>query len=166
MTSASSDESMNEFADVPRPRMSRRGVVRAGALALGLGAAPARAAEVPGTAPAAGVRPFRVHISPTVLGDLRRRIAATRWPDSETVADTSQGVPLMLMRSVARYWGEGYDWRRFELYQAPRTWAERAYHNLIYFHEAGKGGHFAAWEQPFIYAAELRAGFRPLRSAL
>ena len=50
-----------------------------------------------------------------------------------------------------------------ELYQAPRTWAERAYHHLIYFHEAAKGGHFAAWEQPFIYAAELRAGFRTLR---
>jgi pimeloyl-ACP methyl ester carboxylesterase len=52
-----------------------------------------------------------------------------------------------------------------ELYQAPRSWTQQAYHNLVYFHEAGKGGHFAAWEQPFIYANELQAGFRPLRSA-
>src|SRR3712207_3194420 len=50
-----------------------------------------------------------------------------------------------------------------EQYQAPRSWAEQAYPNLIYFHEAGKGGHVAAWEQPERFAAELRAGFRSLR---
>jgi pimeloyl-ACP methyl ester carboxylesterase len=51
-----------------------------------------------------------------------------------------------------------------ELYQAPRSWAERAYpNNLIYFHEVGKGGHFAAWEQPELFAAEMRAAFRSLR---
>jgi pimeloyl-ACP methyl ester carboxylesterase len=51
-----------------------------------------------------------------------------------------------------------------ELYQAPRSWAERAYpHNLIYFHEVDKGGHFAAWEQPELFAAEMRAAFRSLR---
>jgi pimeloyl-ACP methyl ester carboxylesterase len=53
-----------------------------------------------------------------------------------------------------------------EVYQAPRSWTERAYHHLIYFHEAARGGHFAAWEQPEIYAAEVRAGLRPLRAAL
>jgi pimeloyl-ACP methyl ester carboxylesterase len=50
-----------------------------------------------------------------------------------------------------------------EIYQAPRSWAERAYHHLIYFHEVEKGGHFAAWEQPELFASELRAAFRSLR---
>jgi pimeloyl-ACP methyl ester carboxylesterase len=50
-----------------------------------------------------------------------------------------------------------------EQYQAPRSWAERAYPKLVYYHQAEKGGHFAAWEQPAIFAQELRAGFKPLR---
>jgi pimeloyl-ACP methyl ester carboxylesterase len=50
-----------------------------------------------------------------------------------------------------------------EQYQAPRSWAERAYPNLIYFNEVDRGGHFAAWEQPILFAEELRAGFRSLR---
>jgi len=51
-----------------------------------------------------------------------------------------------------------------ELYQAPRSWAERAYpDNLIYFHKVDRGGHFAAWEQPDLFAAEMRAAFRSLR---
>jgi pimeloyl-ACP methyl ester carboxylesterase len=48
-------------------------------------------------------------------------------------------------------------------YQAPRSWTEQAYHNLIYFNEADKGGHFAAWEQPQLFSEEVRAGLRPLR---
>jgi pimeloyl-ACP methyl ester carboxylesterase len=51
-----------------------------------------------------------------------------------------------------------------ELYEAPRSWAERAYPgNLIYFNEVDKGGHFAAWEQPELFSAEMRAAFRSLR---
>jgi pimeloyl-ACP methyl ester carboxylesterase len=50
-----------------------------------------------------------------------------------------------------------------EVYQAPETWARRAYRNLIYFHEAKKGGHFAAWEQPQLFAEEIRAAFQSLR---
>jgi pimeloyl-ACP methyl ester carboxylesterase len=50
-----------------------------------------------------------------------------------------------------------------ENYQAPETWARRAYRNLSYFHEVDKGGHFAAWEEPELFSAELRAAFRPLR---
>lgn len=50
-----------------------------------------------------------------------------------------------------------------ELYQAPRSWTERAYPKLVYFHKLEKGGHFAAWEQPQIFASELRASFRTLR---
>ncbi len=52
-----------------------------------------------------------------------------------------------------------------ELYQAPRSWAEKAYPNLIYFNKLPKGGHFAAWEQPTFLSEELRAGFKSLRSA-
>ena len=51
-----------------------------------------------------------------------------------------------------------------EVYQAPRSWTERSYHNLIHFNELPKGGHFAAWEQPKIFTEELRAGLRPLRT--
>jgi len=50
-----------------------------------------------------------------------------------------------------------------ETYQAPRSWAEQAYPNLIHFNEVDRGGHFAAWEQPELYASELRAGLRSLR---
>jgi len=50
-----------------------------------------------------------------------------------------------------------------EQYQSPRSWAERAYPQLIYYNEAGKGGHFAAWEQPQLFTEEVRAAFRSLR---
>jgi pimeloyl-ACP methyl ester carboxylesterase len=52
-----------------------------------------------------------------------------------------------------------------EIYAAPRSWAERAYPQLVHYNQLPKGGHFAAWEQPQQFAAELRAGFRSLRSA-
>jgi pimeloyl-ACP methyl ester carboxylesterase len=51
-----------------------------------------------------------------------------------------------------------------EIYEAPRSWAERAFHKLIYFHQASAGGHFAAWEQPQVFSQELRAGFKSLRA--
>jgi len=47
--------------------------------------------------------------------------------------------------------------------QTPRSWTQRAYHNLIYFHEAEQGGHFAAWEQPQLFTDEVRAVFHTLR---
>ena len=50
-----------------------------------------------------------------------------------------------------------------EIYQAPRSWTEQAYPNLIHYNELDRGGHFAAWEQPELYASELRAGLRSLR---
>ncbi|HEX6719675.1 MAG TPA: epoxide hydrolase [Pyrinomonadaceae bacterium] len=50
-----------------------------------------------------------------------------------------------------------------DLYQAPRSWSEQAYPNLIYYNKLDKGGHFAAWEQPQLFVDEIRAGFRPLR---
>jgi len=50
-----------------------------------------------------------------------------------------------------------------DAYQPPKTWVQRAYPHLIYYNKTGKGGHFAAWEQPELFAQELRAAFRQLR---
>jgi len=50
-----------------------------------------------------------------------------------------------------------------DVYKAPKTWAQRAFHNLIYFHEVDRGGHFAAWEEPQLFAEEMWAAFKSLR---
>jgi pimeloyl-ACP methyl ester carboxylesterase len=60
------------------------------------------------------IRPFRVDIPDDALADLRRRLAATRWPDPELVADASQGVQLTTMQRLVDYWRTGYDWRKAE----------------------------------------------------
>ena len=74
----------------------------------------------------------------------------------ENKADFFDAKPITIPFAISVF--------RDELYQAPRSWAERAYpKNLIYFHEVDKGGHFAAWEQPELFAAEMRAAFRTLR---
>ena len=62
----------------------------------------------------AAIRPFRVNVPDEDLADLKRRLAATRWPDKETVADSSQGVPLARLQELVRYWGTAYDWRTAE----------------------------------------------------
>ena len=60
------------------------------------------------------IRPFEVHMSEENLVDLRRRIAATRWPPRDLVADRSQGVQLATIQELARYWVTEYDWRACE----------------------------------------------------
>jgi pimeloyl-ACP methyl ester carboxylesterase len=50
-----------------------------------------------------------------------------------------------------------------EIFRAPRSWAEQSYPNLVYFNEVDKGGHFAAWEEPELFTAELRAAYRSMR---
>jgi Epoxide hydrolase N terminus len=60
------------------------------------------------------IRPFRIDVPDEELADLRRRLAATRWPEGETVADGSQGVQLATMQELVRYWATEYDFRRFE----------------------------------------------------
>jgi pimeloyl-ACP methyl ester carboxylesterase len=74
--------------------------------------------QVAAAPPAAGkdteIRPFKFHASDEALADLRRRIAATKWPSRELVTDASQGVQLATLRQLARYWGRDYDWRKFE----------------------------------------------------
>ena len=76
--------------------------------------APAMAALQQSSGGGDTVRPFRVQVPESALADLKRRIAATRWPDKETVADPSQGAPLARMQELVRYWGSGYDWRKLE----------------------------------------------------
>jgi pimeloyl-ACP methyl ester carboxylesterase len=60
------------------------------------------------------IRPFRVNVPQEALVELRRRITATQWPEKETVADQSQGLPLATMQKLARYWATDYDWRKCE----------------------------------------------------
>jgi pimeloyl-ACP methyl ester carboxylesterase len=60
------------------------------------------------------IRPFRVDAPEEQLNDLHRRLAATRWPDKETVPDQSQGVPSAVMQDLVRYWQNDYDWRKAE----------------------------------------------------
>src|SRR5688500_5254874 len=60
------------------------------------------------------IRPFRFEASDAELEEMRRRITATRFPEKETVADFSQGVPLTTIEKLARYWATAYDWRKVE----------------------------------------------------
>ena len=66
------------------------------------------------SASATAIRPFTIEFPETELEALRARIAATRWPEKETVADQSQGVPLAMIRDLARHWATEYDWRTCE----------------------------------------------------
>jgi pimeloyl-ACP methyl ester carboxylesterase len=66
------------------------------------------------SADATAIRPFTIETPEADVEDLRARIAATRWPEKETVPDDSQGVPLATMQTLARYWATDYDWRRCE----------------------------------------------------
>jgi pimeloyl-ACP methyl ester carboxylesterase len=72
---------------------------------------------IPATRAAASdtsIRPFSAHVPDADVADLRRRLAATRWPTKELVEDRSQGVQLETLRELVRYWGTEYDWRRCE----------------------------------------------------
>jgi pimeloyl-ACP methyl ester carboxylesterase len=89
-----------------------------GAAAVGIAAATGAFSLLPATAHGAGeddaIRPFRFNASDKALADLRRRIAATKWPSREEVTDATQGVQLATIREVARYWQTDYDWRKVE----------------------------------------------------
>jgi pimeloyl-ACP methyl ester carboxylesterase len=66
------------------------------------------------TADKNAIRPFQVNIPEAELTELRRRIKATKWPERETVTDTSQGVQLATIQALARYWATEYEWRKIE----------------------------------------------------
>ena len=72
------------------------------------------ASQPPADGATAAIRPLNVKVPEDALVDLRQRIAATRWPDRETVPDRSQGVQLEKLQALVRYWGTGYDWRKAE----------------------------------------------------
>jgi pimeloyl-ACP methyl ester carboxylesterase len=97
-------------AKLPSP--DRRAVLAASAAAAASRFIPtqARAASTSSDA----IRPFKVDVPEAELAELRRRISATRWPEGETVADQSQGVPLAMIQELARYWATDYDWRKCE----------------------------------------------------
>ena len=78
------------------------------------GAAAREASPPPADGATAAIRPFNVKVPEDAIVDLRQRLAATRWPDRETVPDRSQGVQLEKLQALVRYWGTGYDWRKAE----------------------------------------------------
>ena len=92
------------------PSPGRRGIALVPAAAKG----GSTATEQDEAAVGEALRPFRVAVPEAALADLRRRVATTQWPEKETVADESQGVPLATMRELARYWATDYDWRKAE----------------------------------------------------
>jgi pimeloyl-ACP methyl ester carboxylesterase len=102
------------------PMTRRRFLTRSAALSVSpfvfasLDEAVAAASATRQAADARLIRPFTYRAPQAKLDDLRRRIKATQWPEKETVADESQGVPLATMRRLASYWATGYDWRKVE----------------------------------------------------
>ena len=101
----------SEVIDQDRRRLltgAAMGIAAAGAATLfPLRPAPAATGED-------AIRPFHIDIPEADLVDLRRRLAAIRWPDKETVADETQGVPLATMQELVRHWQTDYDWRKVE----------------------------------------------------
>src|SRR5499433_3422861 len=86
------------------------------------------------------IRPFKFQASQAQLDALRQRIAATQWPEKETVGDQSQGVPLAAIQELARYWGSGYDSRRCEaqLNALPQFMTEIDGLNIHFIHVRSK----------------------------
>lgn len=91
----------------PPPSMAGKSAPSAKTPVLGEG-------EMARMAEDASIRPFKVSEPDAALADLKRRVAATRWPDRETVTDRTQGVQLETMQRLARYWTTDYDWRKCE----------------------------------------------------
>jgi pimeloyl-ACP methyl ester carboxylesterase len=109
----------NQPKSIPRVSLRRKLATRiaVASVALAVATIAAVAGEVSTDATktdSTAIRPFHINVPEAQLVDLRRRINATRWPDKETVADTSQGVQLATMQKLARYWGSDYDWRKIE----------------------------------------------------
>jgi pimeloyl-ACP methyl ester carboxylesterase len=113
-------EGLTEPSGLTRGQLLHRGL----AAGLALGAAGAVSGEAPPAvakmrrykagARGSAIRPFRIHVAQRQLAELRRRIAAARLPSRELVGDRSQGVQLATIEALARYWANGYDWRRCE----------------------------------------------------
>jgi pimeloyl-ACP methyl ester carboxylesterase len=87
------------------------------------------------------VTPFRIEVPDAVLQDLRRRLVATRWPDSVEDAGWDYGTDLDFMRELCAYWAEGYDWRKHEsaLNALPHFETEIHGQRIHFIHERGRG---------------------------
>jgi pimeloyl-ACP methyl ester carboxylesterase len=134
------------------PDLNRRGfcgaaALTAAAIPLGLVSIQERAQAMGTTEVAqqmvsesASIRPFSVNTPEADLDEMRRRISATRWPERETVADASQGVPLEVMQTLASYWATGYDWRKCEakLNALPQFTTEIDGLNIYFIHVRSK----------------------------
>jgi pimeloyl-ACP methyl ester carboxylesterase len=83
--------------------------------------------------------------------------ARSYWEGGRAAALTAGQAPAVVSIPV------GFTTFPGEIFRAPRSWVEKSYPSLVYFNEADKGGHFAAWEEPELFSAELRAAFRSLR---
>lgn len=95
----------------PSSMLTRRTLLATSAAAGALSIFPG---EVTAALDSNSIRSFQIDVPEKDLADLRRRIVATRWPDQETVSDRSQGVRLVKIQELVRYWGTEYDWRKAE----------------------------------------------------
>ena len=106
---------MGTFNTLEKIDHGRRQLLSTAALGVAFaGATSLFASQLAAEAEGDAIRPFRVHVPDEQLVDLRRRVAATRWPDRETVKDRSQGAQLAKMQELVRYWGTDYNWRKTE----------------------------------------------------
>ena len=83
--------------------------------------------------------------------------ARSYWEGGQAAAHAAGQAPAQVTLPV------GFTTFPGEIFRAPRSWVEKLYPHVIYFYEADKGGHFAAWEEPELFATEIRAAFKPLR---
>ena len=112
-----------------------------------------------GAPPSGGLTPVHILDNMTLYWLTATATSAARmyWEGArETAASLGQPQPVVSLPV-------GFTVFPDEIYQAPLSWVQAVYPNLTYFHEAAAGGHFAAWEEPQLFAEELRAAFRPLR---
>ena len=106
------------------------------------------------------IRPFQIDIPEEPLQELRRRVAAARWPDRETVSDRTQGAQLAKVQELVHYWATDYDWRKL----ARRTrLISSCPHCPVSASQPGRRRQAGTWEQPELFAGEMRAAFRPVR---
>jgi pimeloyl-ACP methyl ester carboxylesterase len=123
MTDVANSSIKSNGTSIPPARI----LITAGALGVSLLGGPRPCSAQDAASPAASavlttpplmtedsVRPFQYHASDEALADLRRRVAATQWPEKETVDDATQGVQLATMKALASYWQTKYDWRKAE----------------------------------------------------
>ena len=97
------------------------------------------------------------HVTLYWLTDTGASAARSYWEEGQENARAAGQAPTPVSIPV------GFTTFPGEIWRTPRSWVEKAYPNVVYFNEVDKGGHFAAWEEPELFATEVRAAFRPVR---